>query len=294
MSKSFTLIEILVVIVVVGILSSFILVGVGSISQSANIAKGKAFSDSLRNSLLNSIIGEWKLNEGIGTNVFDSWGTNNGTLYGSPSWVNNNCISSNCIDFDGTDDFVIINDNNSLDTTGDYTISFWAYNNAGSKTYPTLFNRRGQSATNGFFWCYTESGGGYDDIRYQYSDGTNYYSTSFQNILTAYKWTYITFIFTDTNKTLKLYKNGLYTNDPKTLTNALPVIEGNFYIGVYNGSTGSYPFKGKIEEFRIFNNAMPTTLIEEKYYSGINKLFSNRSIEKQEYLAKIKELLVIK
>lgn len=291
MNKSFTLLEILIVTVLIGTLSAFILVGINSITNSANITKSKAFSNSLKNTLITDIIGEWKLNEGTGTNAYDSWKSNNGTLYGTPSWVDINCISAKCIEFDGADDYVRVDDNDSLDTTEDYTIAFWAYNNTGSKTYPTLFNRRGQSATNGFFWCYTENSGGYDDIRYQYSNGVNYASVNFQNILTAYKWTYLAFVFTNSNKTLKLYKNGLYTNDPKTLTNAMPVIEGNLFIGVYSGSTASYTFKGKIEDFIIFNNALPTTLIKQEYYAGINKLFSNRLIEKQEYMAKIKELL---
>jgi prepilin-type N-terminal cleavage/methylation domain-containing protein len=43
MNKSFTLIEILVVIVVIGVLSAFILVGMSSITSSANIAKSQAF-----------------------------------------------------------------------------------------------------------------------------------------------------------------------------------------------------------------------------------------------------------
>jgi len=47
--KSFTLIEILVVIVVTGILSSFVLVGMSSITNDARIAKVKAFANSVRN-----------------------------------------------------------------------------------------------------------------------------------------------------------------------------------------------------------------------------------------------------
>jgi len=73
MSNSFTLIEILVVIVIIGILSAFILVGMSSITNSANIAKGKAFADSTRNSLLGNLKAEIKLDEGTGQNIGDSW-----------------------------------------------------------------------------------------------------------------------------------------------------------------------------------------------------------------------------
>ncbi len=80
MSKSFTLIEILVVIVVIGVLSAFILVGMSSISSKANIAKSQVFINSIDNSLLTSRVAYWKLDEGAGTTTSDSWGVSLGTL----------------------------------------------------------------------------------------------------------------------------------------------------------------------------------------------------------------------
>jgi len=58
MKKSFTLIEILVVIVIIGILSAFIIVSMSGVSQKATIAKGQAFANSLKNALMIT----WSLN----------------------------------------------------------------------------------------------------------------------------------------------------------------------------------------------------------------------------------------
>ena len=80
MSKSFTLIEILVVIVIIGILSAFIIVSMVGVSDKARIAKSQAFANSLRNSLLINLVSEWKLNDGSGTTASDSWSANTGTL----------------------------------------------------------------------------------------------------------------------------------------------------------------------------------------------------------------------
>jgi prepilin-type N-terminal cleavage/methylation domain-containing protein len=99
--KSFTLIEILVVIVVVGILSSFILVGMSSITSDANIAKGKAFANSLKNSLLMNLVSEWKLDETSGSTSYDSWSQNNGTVTGAT--ITTDCVSGKCLEFDGID-----------------------------------------------------------------------------------------------------------------------------------------------------------------------------------------------
>ena len=126
MNKSFTLIEILVVIVVIGIISSFIIVGLSSVSDKANIAKGQAFSNSLRNSLLMNLVSEWKLDEGTGSTTLDSWGSNTGTLGTStigdaaePTWTTD-CVSGKCLSFDGTDDYVDCGNPDNLNNITEY------------------------------------------------------------------------------------------------------------------------------------------------------------------------------
>ncbi|MBP6914381.1 prepilin-type N-terminal cleavage/methylation domain-containing protein, partial [Candidatus Parcubacteria bacterium] len=133
MSKSFTLIEILIVIVVIGILSSFILVGMNSIASSANIAKSESFSSSLRNSLLISLVSEWKLDESSGQSIYDSWSSNNGILGSTsgvdasdPIWITNGCAKGSCLSFDGTDDYVYLN---AFGLSGSkLTFEFWLKN----------------------------------------------------------------------------------------------------------------------------------------------------------------------
>jgi prepilin-type N-terminal cleavage/methylation domain-containing protein len=69
--SAFTLIELLVVIAIIGILSALIIVGMSSTTQKATIAKAQVFSNSLRNSLMNNLISEWKFN-GSGLNDGDN------------------------------------------------------------------------------------------------------------------------------------------------------------------------------------------------------------------------------
>ncbi|MDD3292809.1 MAG: prepilin-type N-terminal cleavage/methylation domain-containing protein [Candidatus Pacebacteria bacterium] len=113
MNKSFTLIEILIVIVVIGILSSFIFVGMSSITSEANIAKGKVFINSIDNSLLLGRISQWKFDELTTAkelqSIGDTWNSNNGILYtGSDSLekLSSNCPSGNCLSFDGVNDYI--------------------------------------------------------------------------------------------------------------------------------------------------------------------------------------------
>ncbi len=294
-NKGFTLIEVMVVMVIIGILTAAFIFKRQDINYQAEIANGKEFALSLLTSLPANFVSEWKFDgptaagsAAVLADAKDTWGANDASAISNGVVVRGgvDCISGNCLEFDGNDDFITIPDNDSLDLNGNYTISFWAYNGVGIKSYPTLFNRAAQSSSNGFFWCYT---GGTDEVNvlYQWSSGSSYSSVSFANVFKPNLWTFFVFTFDNSSKTLKLYKNGVYTNDPKTLTSALPVDDGNLYIGTYGGLTSNYPFKGKIDEFRVFNDVLPISWIENEYFAGLNKLLITGSISKGEYIQRI-------
>jgi len=61
--QSFTLIEILVVIVIIGILSSFIFFTINDSVEKAQITKSKMFAESIRNNLLLNLVSEWKFDD---------------------------------------------------------------------------------------------------------------------------------------------------------------------------------------------------------------------------------------
>ncbi|MEW6602545.1 MAG: LamG-like jellyroll fold domain-containing protein, partial [Nitrospirota bacterium] len=73
------------------------------------------------------LIAYWAFNEGSGSTAQDSTGNNNtGTLNNGPLWVPGR--EGSALSFDGLDDYVQINDSNSLDLTGGaFTISAWIY-----------------------------------------------------------------------------------------------------------------------------------------------------------------------
>jgi len=283
MNKSFTLIEILVVIVVIGILSAFILVGMSSITNSANIAKGQAFSNSLRNSLLMNLVSEWKL-DGNGD---DSWGTNTGTINGAS--VIQNCVKGTCYSFDEVGDYISVNDSDSLDFIENYTIEMFVYNQAGSLTYPTLFNRGPQLNNNGFFWTYT-SGTNEANIVYQWCDGALAQSTSFSGVLPKDKWTHLVFVFTNADKHLNLYVNGVLNSVTRTLTTALPVDDGIINFGNYQNLNGNYYFKGYFDEIRWYKDIVSVSEIRNNYYLGLNNLIINRGIILNEFNQRLSEL----
>jgi hypothetical protein len=75
---------------------------------------------------LGTIVGEWHLNSGNGIIAIDSSGHNNdGTLYNKPQWTTDAINGSYALSFDGIDDYVLINDNNSLDLVNNLSIEAW-------------------------------------------------------------------------------------------------------------------------------------------------------------------------
>jgi len=75
---------------------------------------------------LGIIVGEWHLNSDSGITAFDSSGNDNhGTLYNKPQWTTDKINGSHALSFDGIDDYVLVNDDDSLDILDNITIEAW-------------------------------------------------------------------------------------------------------------------------------------------------------------------------
>lgn len=284
MNKSFTLIEILVVIVVIGILSAFILVGINSITDSANVAKGQAFINSMDNSLLLAKVSQWKLDG----NTNDSWGTNTGTITGATTATN--CVQSSCYSFDGND-FI------SYGTTSSFDF--------GNGTSDDPFSLSG--------WCKmtdaTSSGlvGRFTNPSYQYSfySGSSdkptfiLYDADLSNFIarrsaaiTSYEnqWINLTATYDGLGITgMKIYLNGVRVDFADLTSGSYTAMESssvNFYIGA---GAGTY-MNGQIDDVRVYNQAIPALEIQQNYFIGLNDLFKDGKLTQIEFNQRIVEL----
>ncbi|MDD3190429.1 MAG: VWA domain-containing protein [Candidatus Pacebacteria bacterium] len=169
------------------------------------------------------------------------------------------------ISLDGSNDYINMGSSSSLNIVGNYSISMWVYNRAGSSSYPTLLNRALQSNTNGYFWIYT-SGTNENTINFQYSYGSGSSVTSFPNALGLNEWNQLTFTFNDNAKELKLFVNGEQFSTTRTLSGALPVDDGTLYVGDYAGRAGTgYLFKGYIDDLKIYSRTLYPEEVSDQY-----------------------------
>ena len=100
-SMGFTLLELLVVIAIIAILAGIVIASVVDLRQRAKESKGMQFSQNIRTTLSNELVGEWKFDEGEGTVAKDTSGEgNNGTIVNNPVWTDQGKVRGALI-FDG-------------------------------------------------------------------------------------------------------------------------------------------------------------------------------------------------
>ena len=110
--KSFTLLELLIVIAVIAILAAIVLVSLSDAQQRAREARGMNFSQNIRTTLSNDLVGEWTFDD-EDMPEHDSSGTNNNCSI-SGTLPNPNGILRSALDYDGSGDYIVCENNNRI------------------------------------------------------------------------------------------------------------------------------------------------------------------------------------
>jgi len=280
-NKSFTLIELLVVIVIIGILAGVIMISTSSSIDKASIAKSKVFEESVQNNLAVSMVSKWALDG----NTKDMWGDNNGTWNGAVAGNNRSanyrpvseCISGQCLNFDGTDDYIIIPSFSSLQGADAFTFSLWAYK---------INTIDGQ-----IFW--RESGFLIDDLhelgvkyRFRFNLDSAWRSDhSFSYSLN--RWEHIVLSWDGINTFAYLNGREVVNDTLDSAYEKMSDLSSTLYIGIRSGQA---IFEGNIDDIRIYNAALSTSQIKQNYIAGLNSMLSNGNISNKEYNERINEL----
>ncbi|HNP79431.1 MAG TPA: prepilin-type N-terminal cleavage/methylation domain-containing protein [Candidatus Pacearchaeota archaeon] len=304
--QSFTLIEILVVIVVIGILSSFILVGMSSMSSNANIAKIKVWAESARNSQLTNIVSEYKFEGPTATgspaqttDIVDSWGSNAGAIGTAPTVLaSSSCALGKCLNFASTSSQYIMG---PVTTTGfdqartQLSVFAWikASAQAGDATvvgiWDTTNNRRSwviqsSSTTNFFKASFSDDGTNIDKTATTTAGGI------FDN-----KWHYIGFTLTTASTdTITTYVDGssvANTVSPSTNLSDANGLNWNsaarLTIGAHNAPAAAGFFNGAIDNIITYKTVVSSSQVKEQYFAGLNSLLASGEITKDEYSSRL-------
>jgi len=287
--KAFTLVEILVVIAIIGLLSSIIFAITRGADEQGRIAKGLYFSQHLQNSLGSYAAGIWNFDEGSGTaaNDISGW-ENNGSLVNSPTW---RCASTDTsytpsaqgcsLEFNGENNYLNI-PSSQVFAAAKMTISAWI------KADDFVQWR-------GLIYIYEDALSDYLIIR---NDGATLQLLIEDDNVAKVNltppspgtgaWAHIVFVQDGTG--WKYYKNGveetLSGTNSRYGTDHLTVN----LIRIGYGAWASQYFNGLIDEVRIYTAALSSAQIECQYHIGLQNLSIKGKISQEEYqqrLAKI-------
>lgn len=117
----------------------------------ANMYKGPAGNTS-------GLLAYYKCDNGAGTTLTNTAAGTNGTLQGGATWVASPVqYGANAMSFDGTNDFISIPDNNTLDITTAITLEAWVYatKNTGVQN---VISKSSSGANNGYIFPRTDNG----------------------------------------------------------------------------------------------------------------------------------------
>lgn len=299
-NPAFTLIELLVVIAIIGILSGLIVISLGGITDKANIAKAQVFSNSLRSSLMQSLVLEWKFDgNGVADGspataeyVQDAWSKTPGTIVGSPLVkTGSNCIKGSCLSFDGLSDYINVG-TVTLDLRNGYTIEAWANYRTISGYGRGIITRRDSDDLGWVIFSYRNSTSTNDYILnyVEYTNSSNLTaSTTPGAYLQTNQWYHLT-LTVAADGISKYYVNGIL-KDSRVPTNFVKLggkdatNTSSLYI-----SGPSWKMDGMIDDMRFYNTVATIAEIKGSYYAKLNALLADGKISEVDYLSRMRDI----
>lgn len=192
---------------------------------------------------------------------------NNASLGGgasanAPAW-NRTGIRGGSYRFDGTNDFIIVHQNESLDFTQQYTLEAWV-NITAHKNYNVLFTR-GVGEADDIEWYYTSTPQ-FTIVHNRGNGGTTAVIQQTVASPTAGQWTYVAVTYR--NGTLRYFLNGAEVA-LTSATNVQAPLDTNrdWKIGAtaHSAFGGTGFFQGQMDEVRFYNRSLSPEQIRQNY-----------------------------
>ena len=208
----------------------------------------------------NGLVGWWPFN---GNATDESGNGNNGTVNGALLTTDRFGNINSAFNFDGVNDWININNSNSLNPNSQITISAWvntlAYNSMGA----SMVVNKGWDQSPGHYDLLVFS----SNNKSRFVIGSNIYVES-SSIINTNQWSLITASLD--GLTMKVYVNGklentvLQSNNNSFGTNTNPL-----YIGKHDYNNAPYYFNGIIDDVGIWNRALSNNEIQKLYDNEI-------------------------
>ena len=212
------------------------------------------------------LVGWWPF---TGNAIDSSGNANNGTVNGATLTADRFGNVNSAFIFDGVNDWININNSNSLNPPSQITISAWVNTLAYNVLDASMVVNKGWDQGPGHYDLLVSS----SNNKSRFVIGSDIYVES-NSIININQWTLITASID--SLTMKIYVNGtlentvLQNNNNSFGTNTDPL-----YIGKHDYNNAPYYFNGKIDDIGIWNRVLTQQEITSLYTSsilGINEI----------------------
>jgi len=281
-TKSFTLIEMLLVVVIIGILSSILIFNSQDAFDEEKKMKLLSSAESLKGRNQESLVSEW-IFEGptlaglpaTVNDVKDTWGYNNGTVAGGAIVRDGDyCISGKCLSLDGVDDHVSFGTNTMSFPGSSFTFSAWVYLR-GYRSQGSVYNSIvGWGSLSNSGWGVV---GNNTNTGIVFGVANEFVSITVPNLLN--NWHYVVAVQNVANNTAKVYVDGVSSSVKNT---TLEVSGTNtLYLGRDSG-TNRYGNE-MIDDVRIYKAALSFSQVRQQYVAGLDSLLTKNLISQEDY-----------
>ena len=207
------------------------------------------------NSCSSGLVGWWKLDETSGLTAADSSGSgNDGTLTDMTGSEWTNGILGGGLEFDGTEDYIVVSNSSSLQLTSALTLTAWIKGDAwGSGTdVDIIVRKRGTGSSDTYRLAITD---GKTGLCLDGGDGDGLLGDT---VLNTAQWYHVA--ATWDGSTVRIYVDGVLDNDPPdSRTGSISTSTRDLNIG---SEPGWDQFDGIIDDVRIYNRALNAEEIE--------------------------------
>ena len=218
-----------------------------------------------------SAVANWKFDEGYGDTAANSGNAGsvlNGNLSGTcpgaatcPIWSMSG-KNGRAMSFDGVDDFIDVPDAQSIDFTGDMTISMWVQPRGTQKSNADIISKHSNggymieqnlNSTNQYYFAWDTTGAG------------AYTGQAALTTLAANVWQH--FVVVKSGATITHYLNGVQTaqatgSSATISVNAQPLRIGNW------ASTSGRQWNGLLDDLKMYNLALSADQVKVEYNQG--------------------------
>lgn len=213
------------------------------------------------------------LNEGLvahypfnGNAIDESGNGNDGTVNEATLTTDRFGDENSAYDFDGNNDYIIVNEDNSLDfiENENFTICCWI-NTISNQSTRIIMKRNGTSGHN-WYSVGIRNNGLNIGIELSNNYPINYFTENGNVIVNNGVWHFVT-IQRVSSTSIKIFADGtldtVCSDFGFNLSNS-----SDLYIATYFNTPAEPKFNGKIDDIRIYNRALSESEIQELYHFG--------------------------